>query len=256
MKIDVIGSGSAFATHANTSAMLVTENDQCWLIDCGPTIPRALWQRSLTVNAIDVIYFTHIHPDHCAGLPALLNQWNSFGRVKPLTIVCQPEQQVMLESLVTLSIWPKSEMRFEQHWCHTLPTMHWGTWTIHTAPTDHDVPNRAIRIANHQHALFYSDDGRPTDASIALMKNATIAFQECASFDSLPEGDSHGDLPQCIELSEALNLDYLCVYHCWDEYLEDIQARCAALPHLYVSQDNLVIDLDKNIGHQLDDQLR
>jgi glyoxylase-like metal-dependent hydrolase (beta-lactamase superfamily II) len=38
--------------------------------------PRALAARR-GVNDIDAIYFTHVHPDHCTGLTALLNYWKS-----------------------------------------------------------------------------------------------------------------------------------------------------------------------------------
>nr|VUD28896.1 metal-dependent hydrolases of the beta-lactamase superfamily III [Raoultella sp. NCTC 9187] len=63
----------------NTSALRVIDNNnRQWLIDCGPTIPRALWQRGGDINDIDAIYFTHVHPDHCTGLTALLNYWKAF----------------------------------------------------------------------------------------------------------------------------------------------------------------------------------
>ncbi len=66
MKIDVLGCGSAFSCTQNTSALRVIDADnKQWLIDCGPTVPRALWQRGGEVNDIDAIYFTHVHPDHC-----------------------------------------------------------------------------------------------------------------------------------------------------------------------------------------------
>lgn len=43
MKIDVLGCGSAFSESQNTSALRVIDNNnRQWLIDCGPTIPRAL----------------------------------------------------------------------------------------------------------------------------------------------------------------------------------------------------------------------
>ena len=68
MKIDVLGCGSAFSCTQNTSALRVIDADnKQWLIDCGPTVPRALWQRGGEVNDIDAIYFTHVHPDHCTG---------------------------------------------------------------------------------------------------------------------------------------------------------------------------------------------
>nr|MDK7876619.1 MBL fold metallo-hydrolase [Streptococcus agalactiae] len=91
MKIDVLGCGSAFSCTQNTSALRVIDADnKQWLIDCGPTVPRALWQRGGEVNDIDAIYFTHVHPDHCTGLTALLNHWKSYSRQKPVIIYCQP----------------------------------------------------------------------------------------------------------------------------------------------------------------------
>ena len=57
MKIDVLGCGSAFSCTQNTSALRVIDADnKQWLIDCGPTVPRALWQRGGEVNDIDAIW--------------------------------------------------------------------------------------------------------------------------------------------------------------------------------------------------------
>jgi ribonuclease Z len=61
MKIEVIGCGSVFSKISNTSSILVSDHKQNrMLIDCGPTIPRALWQREIGINDIDAIYFTYI----------------------------------------------------------------------------------------------------------------------------------------------------------------------------------------------------
>ena len=74
MKIDVLGCGSAFSCTQNTSALRVIDADnKQWLIDCGPTVPRALWQRGGGVDDIGAIYFTHDHPDHGRGLPGWLS---------------------------------------------------------------------------------------------------------------------------------------------------------------------------------------
>ncbi|WP_422128192.1 MBL fold metallo-hydrolase [Vibrio hannami] len=77
------GSGSAYAKNSNTSSVLISgQSGHQLLIDCGPTIPRALLKKEVGVNDIDAIFFTHIHPDHCAGISALLNNWKSFGRTQ------------------------------------------------------------------------------------------------------------------------------------------------------------------------------
>ncbi len=81
--------------------------------DFGPTVPRALWQRGgREVNDIDAIYFTHVHPDHCNHLTALLNHWKSYSRQKPVIIYCQPAQQPVLMQLAALANRPQADLGF------------------------------------------------------------------------------------------------------------------------------------------------
>jgi ribonuclease BN (tRNA processing enzyme) len=255
MKIDVIGCGSAFSQRNNTSSIRIIDSQQNqWLIDCGPTVPRAIWQRDIGVNDIQVIYFTHIHPDHSSGLAALINQWKSFQRTEPLTIFCQAEQRKPLEALVALSVWPETEVCFEIHWQDIHDAFEWKHWQIRTANTQHEMANRAIRIEIDQQAVFFSGDGRPTAASQALMLGADIAFQECASFDALPADSSHGDFPDCERLLAQTSVKALGIYHCFDAAIPSLLEAVRHTPNLFVSQDGLVVDLDDDnyVQHTLD----
>ncbi len=245
MKIDVLGCGSAFSLNHTTSAIRIIDNQQSqWLIDCGPTVPRALWQRNLDINAIDVIFFTHIHPDHCAGLAVLLNQWKSFGRVKPLQIYCQAEQQAMLVNQIALANWPHTELTFPIEILASQPAWQWRGWHIHTAFAQHEIPSQAIRIVADNHVLFYSGDGRPTDATQALMAGCTLAFQECASWPPLAADASHGDYPACLALCEKLALNLMVLYHSQDAFRPAISSDCATHPHVMLSEDGLTFDLE------------
>lgn len=245
MKIDVIGCGSAFSKHSNTSSIRIIDSlENQWLIDCGPTVPRAIWQRGIGVDEIQVIYFTHIHPDHCSGLAALINQWKSFKRTEPLTIFCQTEQKEPLEALVALSIWPEKKLCFDIHWHEINDSFKWKNWTIDTAPTQHEISNRAIRIKADQQTLFFSGDGRPTVASKKLMNGVDIAFQECASFKPLPHDSSHGDLPDCERLLVETGVKTLGIYHLFDEVIPDISKAVQHIPKLFLSKDGLFIDLE------------
>ncbi|EGT5680092.1 MBL fold metallo-hydrolase [Cronobacter turicensis] len=236
MIIDVLGSGSAFATQQNTSAILIKGDGQ-WLVDCGPTIPRALWQRQTDINAIDVIWFTHVHPDHCAGLAPLLNQWKSVGRVKPLTIYCQPDQRTVLQQQALLAVWPQTTFCFAIDWRDITGDMAWRDWRIRSAPTQHEIPCRALRIDADGAALFYSGDGRPTPDSLALMAGATLAFQECASWQALDDDASHGDFPSCLTVYECLRLPALGLYHCREADIPAIRDACARHPALFFVEE-------------------
>lgn len=244
MKIDVLGCGSAFSLNYTTSAIRIIDDQQSqWLIDCGPTVPRALWNRKVDINAIDVIFFTHIHPDHCAGLAVLLNHWKSFGRVKPLQIYCQPEQQTVLVNQIALANWPYTGLTFPIEILASQPTWRWRGWQIQTAFAQHEIPSQAIRIEADNHALFYSGDGRPTDATQALMAGSTLAFQECASWLPLAADASHGDYPACMALCEKLALNLMVLYHCQDADRPAIAQACALHPHLLLSDDGAMFDL-------------
>lgn len=244
MKIDVLGCGSAFSESQNTSALRVIDNNNHqWLIDCGPTIPRALWQRGGDINDIDAIYFTHVHPDHCTGLTALLNYWKSFSRHKPLIIYSQPQQRPVLMQLAQLANWPDTALCFAIEWRDVTPAWTWHDWQIRTAETQHELSNRAIRITLAEKSLFYSGDGQPTAQSIALMAGADLAFQECASLTALSDDASHGDFPACLALFQTLALPAMGLYHCYDAILPALRVACRPWNGLFVSQDGLQYDL-------------
>lgn len=224
--------------------MIDADNKQ-WLIDCGPTVPRALWQRGGEVNDIDAIYFTHVHPDHCTGLTALLNHWKSYSRQKPVIIYCQPAQQPVLMQLAALANWPQADLGFTIDWQECREAWTWQDWQIRTAPTQHELSNRAIRITIAGQTLFYSGDGRPTADSIALMAGAGLAFQECASVAALDDDASHGDFPSCLMLFRTLQLPAMGLYHCEDASLSALKQACQPWPGLFVSRDGLTLTLPR-----------
>ena len=245
MIINVIGSGSAFSKINNTSSIhIVDKQKNQWLVDCGPTVPRAVWQNNIGINDIDAIYFTHIHPDHSSGLAALINQWKSFNRTAKLDVFCQHDQQPALESLVELAIWPETELCFDIHWHRIEDEFSWKHWEIQSANTQHEMSNRALRLTIDDRVLFYSGDGRPTPASEALMQGSDIAFQECASFEGLPDDSSHGDLLDCIRLLDSQNIKALGIYHCFDEDIPKLEKAVQSQARLFISHDCLSIDLN------------
>ena len=86
IEIDILGCGEAFDPDRANSAVLVKVEGFRLLIDCGMGVPQAVWQRSDAAEFIDAVYFTHLHVDHCGGLPALIDHMGARGRKKPLVI--------------------------------------------------------------------------------------------------------------------------------------------------------------------------
>lgn len=242
MEIDVLGTGSAYSIKRNTSSILVSDaSKKHWLIDCGATVPRALWQRALPLDAIEAIWITHIHPDHCLGLTTLLNNWHSRGRRAPLQIWCQPDHQPELEKLVGLAYWPEAGLNYALSWHRCEDAMQWQNWRLSSAFSQHEISNRALRIEVDGQVLFYSGDGRPTPDTIALMQGADWVFQECASAASLPSDSSHGDLPDALALRQKADFGQLYLYHCNDAFCDEVEQRLATEPGVALAYDGMVV---------------
>lgn len=87
MKITVLGSGSAFSSLTRfNSAYFVEVGNLRLMIDCGSDALRALQKAKVDVFSIQDIFLTHMHADHCGGLPAVLTAMHVLGRTEPLNI--------------------------------------------------------------------------------------------------------------------------------------------------------------------------
>ena len=69
-----------------TSVLLRREGD-LFLFDCGEGTQQQLLQTKLSLHQLTVICITHVHGDHCYGLPGLLASAAMSGRTAPLTII-------------------------------------------------------------------------------------------------------------------------------------------------------------------------
>lgn len=57
------------------------------LVDCGEGTQHQLLHTPLSLQQLRVICITHVHGDHCYGLPGLLASMSMHGRTAPLTLV-------------------------------------------------------------------------------------------------------------------------------------------------------------------------
>ena len=92
MRITVIGSGSAFSgLNRYNSCYFVEAGDNKFLIDCGSDALRAIQAAGLQDSVVNLfsiqeIFITHMHADHCGGIPAVLTAMHVLGRKDPIRI--------------------------------------------------------------------------------------------------------------------------------------------------------------------------
>lgn len=90
MDLLFLGTSSGTPTKARnvTALALVEEAGRAWyLIDCGEATQHQLLRTPLSLVDLQAIFVTHVHGDHCYGLPGLLGSAGMSGRKAPITIV-------------------------------------------------------------------------------------------------------------------------------------------------------------------------
>ncbi len=106
MNITFLGTSSGVPTKTrNVSASVVKmENSKAWcLVDCGEGTQHQLLKVPFSLNNLKMICITHMHGDHCFGLPGLLATASMSNRTKPLIIIGPVELQAWLESTIELT---------------------------------------------------------------------------------------------------------------------------------------------------------
>ncbi len=69
------------------------------LIDCGEGTQQQLLHTKLSLNQLQAICITHVHGDHCYGLPGLLASAAMSGRTAPITIIAPEAIATLLEAV-------------------------------------------------------------------------------------------------------------------------------------------------------------
>jgi len=102
MTTDIIPLGTASAMpvgHRHLSALAVERKGRILLFDCGEGTQYRLLHADLSRARIDAIFVTHLHGDHCYGLPGLLSTMALQQRRDPVTMVVPEGARAMLEAI-------------------------------------------------------------------------------------------------------------------------------------------------------------
>lgn len=126
-----------------TAFALQEEFGRAWyLVDCGEATQHQILRTKLSINRLAAIFITHIHGDHCYGLPGLLASAAMSGRETPLVIVAPAGIEDWIKStLQYTSMYLPYELQFIS--TETLSNFRIGNFVVDATELSHRVPSFA-----------------------------------------------------------------------------------------------------------------
>lgn len=86
-EINILGCGSATPTPLhNPSSQVINFRDNLMMIDCGEGTQRMMRKMKLRFSRLNHIFISHMHGDHCLGLPGLLSTLGLHERTGTVTV--------------------------------------------------------------------------------------------------------------------------------------------------------------------------
>lgn len=152
MEIHFFGTSSGTPTKTrNVSGIGVVQTDgKSWcLVDCGEGTQHQLLKSRLSLRKLSSILITHIHGDHCYGLPGLLASAGMGGRIEPITIIAPKGiEQWIRATIENTALFLPYELTFIA--TETLPPTKLGNFTIAATELSHRVPSFAYSFSEHE----------------------------------------------------------------------------------------------------------
>lgn len=141
--LNILGCGSALPTtrHLATS-QVIDLRDKLYMIDCGEGTQLQMRRMRIRFNRLNHIFISHLHGDHCFGLPGLLSTLGLLGRTASITIHAAKEIEGFMQPV--LNVFCKN-LPYEVKFNYIDPNVHAlimedRSVSIYSIPLKHRIP--------------------------------------------------------------------------------------------------------------------
>jgi len=191
VEVTFIGSGDAFGSGGRLQpCILLSDEGLHFTLDFGLTSLIGLRQQDIAANTIDAVVLSHLHGDHCGGVPFLLMDGMLGSKRKtPLTII-GPEGVAshirnLQEALFPGSHIMKPVFPVEYIEIDTDVPVRFRNLLISAVEAKHTESTNplALKIETGNKRIVYTGDGELTDRLVELSSGADLLIAECYFYD-------------------------------------------------------------------------
>ena len=187
LSVRFVGSGDSFGSGGRFQTCILVDGPRTrFAMDFGTSSLIALAQQGIEHNTIDAILLTHLHADHCGGVPfLLLDAMLSAKRARPLTIAGPRDLRARMSQLaealfpgmhVMTPTFPLEYVELEvgqpNRVLDLVVTPRAARHTAQTNPT-------ALRVEVGDKVIAYTGDGEWTEDLAKIGRDADLLIAEC-----------------------------------------------------------------------------
>jgi ribonuclease BN (tRNA processing enzyme) len=244
VRVRFVGSGDSFGSGGRFQTCIVVDAPATrFAIDLGASSLIALVQQDVPPNSLDVVLLTHLHGDHCGGVPFLLmDAMLAAKRERPLIVAGPAGTAAHLASLRE-ALFPGSHV-MTPRFALTYQELALGVpnrvrdLVVTPRPARH-VPETnptALRVEVDGRVIAYTGDTEWTDDVAKIAAGADLLIAECYFYAKPIKG--HLTYPEIAGRVHAAGARRVILTHMSREMLDhrgDIPEECA--------EDGMVLDV-------------
>lgn len=102
-ELTVLGCGSALPTiRHNPAAQALNFHNEVFIIDCGEGTQLQMRRAGVKFSRVSRIFISHLHGDHCFGLPGIITTLDLIGRTQPLHVYAHAALEPALKQVLSV----------------------------------------------------------------------------------------------------------------------------------------------------------
>ncbi len=233
--VTILGSGTCVPSLKRSScAVLLEIGETKLLFDSGPGTMHRLLSAGIEIFDIDVIFYSHFHPDHTAELVPFIfatKYPDSNRRNTLLTIAGGNGFLNFINKLKAVyGDWlelPKGMLRFLELDRNGPDSQHFSSFAVETMPMNHQAESLGYRITDSNgKSIVYSGDTDTTENLVSLATGADLLICESAMPDTL-KVPGHLTPSLAGDMATRANVKKLVLTHLYPECDQfDLAAQC------------------------------
>ncbi|MEV0152238.1 MBL fold metallo-hydrolase [Micromonospora sp. NPDC050686] len=215
MRISVLGGLGAWPTaQQGCSGFLIEQGNFRLVVDPGYATVQPLLSR-VPAAAVDAVYVSHGHPDHCADLQPLLRARVLADRDGPALPVHAPAGS--LDALLAVDEPGLVDGAYRLDAFTPGEGFDVGPFAVRTWALPHWVSNAGARFTGPDGVVAYTGDTGPGPELVELARGADLLIAEATYVDTVPDRHA-GNLSSAVEVGRyaaAAGARRVLLTHLW-----------------------------------------